>query len=135
MVDYRELDRIAKDASTVRSMARMLLSYPGTDWSDWEVDFLRDRLTHQDGQALSTRQAEVLLELRDETEHFTSWKKFSISALIEQAWLLRFDLDVDEDIEFIEELKGSGRTSLQRRKIFRLMRCCRELEILEAHHH
>ena len=40
MIDYRELDALAKDPKRANATAAMLLELEDTDWNVWETDFL-----------------------------------------------------------------------------------------------
>ena len=121
MTNYREINSLAKAPDRARSLASMLLTLPEIDWSDWETDFL-DSMKSQ-AQELSTRQAEKLVELRDESMRYTSASGFSFKTIIGACWLNRLDLDDEAAIEFIERLKETGQTALRRREALRLKRC------------
>ena len=99
----------------------MLLTLPEVNWSDWEAEFL-DSMKSQ-AQELSTRQAEKLVELREESMRYTSASGFSFKRIIEVCWLNRLDLDDEADIEFIEHLKETGQAALRRREALRVKRC------------
>jgi hypothetical protein len=127
MASWIEIDRIRKDPEAIRSLAKRLLKLPDHDWTEWEVDFLEDRSRQND--EINTRQAEKLLELRDEAEYFSKAEGFSVASLVESCWLARDDLQRESDRAFIESLKG--RTALKRRQLRKLFACSRELNIIE----
>src|SRR5262249_17858069 len=85
MQDYKEIDRIRKDLVGVRSLAKRLLKLPHADWNDWEIDFLQHMARHKGPDPITTRQAEKLLELRDDTEYYSSVRGFSVQSLIKNA--------------------------------------------------
>ncbi len=130
MTSHIEMLRIAKDPAAVRSLAKRLLGIPNQDWSEWEVDFLEGKARFTGPDPLTMRQREVLFELRDDAEYVTHHRDLSIAILIERCFLARDDLD-ERSAEFIESLKG--KTSIQRRKLGRLLRCCRQLGEIESH--
>jgi hypothetical protein len=130
MPDWREINRISKDPGAARLLAKTLLRMSEMDWNVWEAAFLDNRSRQQDH--LTTRQAEKLIQIRDESQSFSTYDGFSISTLVEKCWFARFDLNDDEDLAFIEKLKEAGARSLRRRQVKRLFRCCRELYILET---
>ena len=100
------------------------------DWTDWEHDFLEGMTDHVGRDALTTRQREKLIELRDSAEHISiTAGGFSITTLIEGCWLARLELDDEDDIAFIESLKGER--SVKRRHVGRLMRCARKFAVVE----
>jgi hypothetical protein len=127
MTDWKEINRISKDPGAVRILAKSLLRMPDAARSDWEVDFLEHMSRRQD--PLTTLQAEKLIQIRDDAQFFSTYDGFSVATLIERCWAARFDLNSDEDITFIERLKG--RASIRKRDVGRLFRCCREVFILE----
>lgn len=130
MASHIEMLRVAKDPAAVRSLATRLLATPNHVWTEWEVDFL-ENMTHFDGPDLiSIRQREVLFELRDDAEYLTHYRGLRIATLISNCVLARFDLD-EADAEFVLSLKGNP--SIQRRKLGRLLRCCRMLGEIEPH--
>ena len=49
---------------------------------------------------------------------------FDVVHLIDKCWPGRLDLDYEDDIAFIEQERGS--TSIKRRHVERLLRCCRK---------
>ncbi len=129
MTNWKEINRIGKDPAAVRSIAKTLLRMSEAGWSDWELDFLEHMSGRRD--PLTTLQTEKLIEIRDAAQFFSTYDGFNISKLIERCWMASFDLNNDEDITFIERLKENGSSSIRKRDIGRLFRCCRELHILE----
>ena len=55
-------------------------------------------------------------------------EELDVASLIEKCWPLRLDLDYEDDIAFIEQERGS--TSIRRRHVERLLRCCRKLGLI-----
>jgi len=131
MPSYRDINALSKDPAKVRSTAQFLLTLNETNWSDWELDFL-DSMSNC-AEELSTRQAEKLVELRDDAMRFTSASGFRFATVIEKCWRNRLDLNSDEDCEFVDRLKKRGETALRRRDAFRLRRIAIELGELEPH--
>jgi hypothetical protein len=129
MTNYREINSLAKAPDCARSLASCLLALQESEWTDWELDFL-DSISLQ-SKELSTRQAEKLLELRDESLRFTSASGFRFKNLIQECWPNRLDLDNEDDIEFIERLKETEGTELRKRQALRLRRCAVALGELE----
>ena len=109
------------------------LGIPNHDWSEWELDFLEAMSRFEGPNVLSQRQREKLFELRDAAEYISTIRTFSVKRLIEGCWLARSDLDSDEDTAFIEKLRHSGVTAIQRRSAGRLFRCSQELQLVEEY--
>jgi hypothetical protein len=130
--DYKEIDRIRKDLVAVRSLAKRLLDLP-PDWNDWEIDFLQHMARHKGPDPITTRQGEKLLELRDDAEHYSSIRGFSVQSLIKNCWLARDDLGSQYDRKFIEQLKETNCLSIKRRQLCKLLACARELGEIEQY--
>jgi hypothetical protein len=128
---YREIDRVRKDAPAVRALAKRLLAAPDADWTDWEIDFLEDMARHA-GRDLTTRQGEKLIELRDDAESHAIWRGLSVRILLEKCSLARDELK-PADAAFVQNLEGCGTTAVKRRQLFRLLRCARQLRLIEPH--
>jgi hypothetical protein len=130
MASYREMDAVGRDRARFVLLAKQCLLFP--DLTDWERDFL-ESLVARPPDRLSTRQAEVLFEIRNNNELHSQLKGgFSVALLIQRAYEGRLDLD-EGDEEWITEIWKSGRTSLRRRHLGRLRRCCVQLGELESH--
>lgn len=131
MTNYRNVNDIAKEPARARSCAATLLALPNSEWSDWELDFL-DGIS-QRTMELSTRQAEILLELRDGAGWFTKAGGILLGALVRKCWQARLDLSSDERIAFIERVYESGATSFRRRTALYIWKCAVELGEVEPH--
>jgi hypothetical protein len=118
---------IAEDAARVRVLAKTLLA-TDRDWTDWELAFLETLANHFGPDALSTRQREKLVELRDDAQRISTYRGLNIAGLIRDCWLARLDLG-DDDEGFIETLKGA--TTIKRRQLGQLLRCCRKLGVID----
>jgi hypothetical protein len=112
-------------------LAKRLLAAPESDWTDWEIDFLEDMSRHA-GPDLTTRQGEKLIELRDDAESYASWRGLSVRILVEKCSLARDELE-PHDAAFVQKLQGCGATAVKRRQLFRLLRCARQLKLIEPH--
>jgi hypothetical protein len=130
MASYREMDAVGRDPGRFIVMAKQCLLFP--DLTDWERDFLGSLVTRPPDR-LSTRQAEVLFEIRDDNELISKIDgNISISTLVRRAYEQRLELD-EGDEEWIVAVWKRGTTSLRRRHIGRLKRCCVQLGELESH--
>jgi hypothetical protein len=129
VADWKDINRIAKDPAAARILAASLLRGRDAGWSPWEIDFLESMGANR--EPLTTRQAEKLMELRDANQSFSTFDGFNIETLIDKCFQARLDLSKDEDIAFVERLRASGTRSIKRRILGRLLRCCRELLVIE----
>jgi hypothetical protein len=100
------------------------------DWTDWEEPFLEKMAINR--AALTTRQAEKLLELRDAVRRVSTVKGFSVRSLLGICWEARLDLDEDGDVDFLNQLKTSGSAAIRNRDAGRLMACARKLRVIET---
>ncbi|MBS0241376.1 MAG: hypothetical protein JSS20_04310 [Proteobacteria bacterium] len=128
-MDYRELDRLTKDAVAVRNLARLLKAYPPETWTEWEIDFLASMAERDTAENASMRQCEVLLDMRDNARSYSSIKQFSVRELIERTWLAHVDLEEDDE-EFVRSLRSSGATTIKRRAANRLLRCAHQVDAI-----
>lgn len=130
MASWREIDRVRKDANGARVLAKRLLKiYPG-EFTDWELDFLESIGSYTELFEFTTRQSEKLLQIRDDIEPATEHRGFSIALLLKQCWEARLDLE-EADEQWIVGLHERSSTSIRRKHLGRLMRCARELNIIE----
>jgi hypothetical protein len=128
MASYKEMLALGRDPARVRAVARRLLA-SAEDWTEWERDFLEGLVAEYGSHALTPRQREKLVELRDGAEYVSTIEGFDIAFLIDKCWLGRLDLDYEDDVAFIEQERGS--TSIKRRHVERLLRCCRKLGVID----
>ena len=127
MASYKEIIALGRDPVRVRAVAHRLLA-SAEDWTDWERDFLEGLVAEYGSDALSGPQREKLAELRHGAEYVSKVEELDVASLIEKCWPLRLDLDYEDDIAFIEQERGSS--SIKRRHVERLLRCCRKLGVI-----
>ncbi len=130
-MDYREIDRLKKNPRAFRDLARLLVRMPDAAWTEWELDFLDSVSERELEPAPSTRQCEVLLELRENVTNYTQVEGLSVRAMIAGAWQARADLEEDDE-QFVAALQASGATAVKRRALRRLIGCARRLGLLES---
>ena len=80
-----------------------MLNDPSFERSEFADDFL-EHIINWKRDELTTRQGEILLELRDEAEIHYEFKGLSIPILIDKCFANRFDLD-DGDRQRIQRLR------------------------------
>jgi hypothetical protein len=131
VASWIEIDRVRKDPRAFKSMAKRLLDDPNFERTDFSDDFLENVL-HWKRDELSTRQGEVLLEIRDEAEIHFRYKSLSIAILIDKCYAARDELDLG-DAERIERLKQSGRSYVRGRQMGWFKRICKQLGEMEPY--
>jgi len=112
-------------------MAARLLADPIFERSEFADGFL-ENIANWRRDELSTRQGEILLELRDQAEIHNRYKGLSIPTLIEKCYLDRFDLD-EGDRRRIETLKESRRGYVTGGQMGWFKRICKQLGEMEAY--
>jgi hypothetical protein len=132
MAPWIEIDRVRKDPRAFKLLAGHLLA--DVDYaearSEFATDFL-DNISRYRSDELTTRQGEILLELRDEARVcFKIGDNLSVEILIEKFYYARFDLDRGEDIKFIEMLRESGRKFIRGKELGRFLSIQEEFERL-----
>jgi hypothetical protein len=88
MASFREISAFKMDPVRARALAQRLwdLYFWEDELNDFEDRFLKD-MVRFDGTELSTRQAEVLLEIRDDHERLTKIRDgLSIALVLKQTW-------------------------------------------------
>ncbi len=129
MASWREIDRIRKDAESFRALAARMLTHRADALSEWETSFL-ESITRSSTAEYTTRQSEKLLEIRDSTEFVTTVRGFSVQSLLRDCKAAHLDLPED-DGEFLNRVKIADDGSVRLRAAYRLMRCARQLNIIE----
>jgi hypothetical protein len=128
MTSFKEIERMKRDPDRARALAKSLLDIP--DLTSWEQPFLED-MQSQKG-LLSTRQAEKLLEIRDQNAWASTIGGFSVRSLLNACWEARYDLNDEDDITFIEGLKARGSSTARHREACHLLICARALRVIDS---
>ena len=130
---WQEINDLKRDPQAVRALAKRLLKLPGVKRSEKRTSFLNDMARRDD--EITTRQAQLLILIRDQTRMHSTAGGFSVASLIEDCWRNR-DPDrhrglSDENCEFIESIRG--KTALSRLQLLRLFACCRQVGLIEEY--
>ena len=130
MASWIEIDRVRKDPKAFKLLASHLLADAdyARERSEFATDFL-ENISQSEMEELTTRQGEMLLELRDEgRRYFQTGDNLSVEILIEKFYYARLDLGNDDDIAFIVALWTSGRKFITGKQLRRFLRIKDELE-------
>jgi hypothetical protein len=130
MASWREIDRVRKDPQGAANIAKRLLSLPASEFTDWELDFLRSIRRLRNVEEFTTRQAEKLLQIRDDIEEVTEVLGFSVRLLLKGCVEARLDLS-EADEEWVLARSQVSAHSIRRKHVGRLMRCARQLNLIE----
>jgi hypothetical protein len=130
---WREIHKFQKDPAGAANLATRLLKLPRSEFTDWEVDFLqsmvRQHTVNKDNE-LSTRQAEKLLQIRDDIEEVEEVAGFSVELLLKGCHDARLDL-TEGDEAWIAARLGTSQRRIRRKFAGRLMRCARGVNIID----
>jgi hypothetical protein len=130
MASWREIDRIRKDPASARALAAYLLKLPNAELTEWEVKFLESISSDRTSEEFTTRQAEKLMQIRDDSEEVSEigYQRLSVKILIEDCKIAYLDLAaLDEDkAEWIKAFPV-GTHKIPRKYIGRLLQCARTL--------
>ncbi len=130
MASWREIERIRKDADAARAIALGVLAVDRDALNDWETDFMEGIPVHCDRGEISLPQAQKLLEIRDDVQIITEYRGLSLRRLIQHCHEARLDLSEDDE-EWILHLHTSSPNTIRRRHVGRLMRCARQLGLVD----
>jgi hypothetical protein len=130
MASWREIDRVRKDPQAAADIAKRLLSLPASEFTDWELDYLRSVRRLGKIEEFTTRQAEKLLQIRDDIEEVKEVLGFSVRLLLKGCVEARLDLS-EADEEWVLARSQSSSETIRRKHVGRLMRCARELNLVE----
>jgi len=122
MAAPREIEDVRKDPDKWRLIMRQLLRYDREALSDELLDFIERLLSLPQVDVLTYRQGEWLLDVRDKVKIVSTFRDFSLKALIQRCYEQRLDLS-EAAQEWIENLVERGRSEIrlyEARKIYRI---------------
>jgi hypothetical protein len=130
MASWREIDRVRKDPQAAVNIAKRLLELSPTEFTDWELDFLRSIQRLRNVEEFTTRQSEKLLQIRDDTEMVEEVLGFSVRLLLKGCFEARLDLS-EADEEWVAGRFQVSACNIPRKHVGRLTRCARELNLID----
>jgi len=130
MASWREIDRVRKNPKGATDIAKRLLPLPLSEFTDWEIDFLRSIQRLRNVEEFTTRQAEKLLQIRDDIEEVTEVLGFGVQLLLKGCFEARLDLSEVDEEWVVARFQASPR-NIRRKHVGRLVRCARELNLIE----
>jgi hypothetical protein len=131
MASWREIDRIRKDPTAMKALAAYLLRLPNGELTEWEIKFLESISSDRTSEEFTTRQAEKLMQIRDDSEYVfeIGYARLSVKILIADCQLGHLDLREDDEPWILAFPKGTA--SIKRRYVGRLLRCARDLKNID----
>ena len=103
----REIEACRKDPDKWRPLIRQLLKYDREALTDEFLDFAERVLPLEWLQEISYRQTEWLLGVRDKVRIVSTYRQFSLKALLKACYESRFEFD-EHNEEWIEAMFHSG---------------------------
>jgi hypothetical protein len=131
MASWIEIDRVRKDTAAFKALAMRLIADATFERSEFADAFLQD-ISNYKRNELTTRQAEVLLGLRDEAEIHFNIRGLSVAKLIDVCHQNRLDLD-EGDQDRIGRLKAEGRRYVRGNEMGWFKRICKQLGEIERY--
>ena len=130
-MNYRELSRIGGDPGAVRSTANMVRRLLGERITEWQSNFLLKLENFSGPDRLSTRQCEILIDLRDGSIRRRHIPGYDAVSLVQRLFEERFDLPEDQE-DYVVALHRRGTdlapTDREWKHIFALCRTLPQLE-------
>jgi hypothetical protein len=131
MASWTELERVRKDPVAFRALATRLLDDPNCEASEFADGFL-ENIAHWKRDEITLRQAEVLLDLRDNAEIHTSYKGLSIRLLTDKCYANRYELDKGDRTR-LEALYEKRRGFVTGAQMGWFKRACKQLGEMEKY--
>lgn len=125
---HKRMSELKTEQGKGSAAAAALLTLEPSPWNDFETRFLEGLQRWPTG-TLTSRQAELLVELQDKASPVTTLKGFSVPILIGKCYMARADLD-EESAAFIESLHARGGAGCSRRQSAWLLRCAENLHLI-----
>lgn len=132
MATDREISRVRHDRDEWRGIVRKLIKYAGQhDLEDRHVDLLDGLESKTFLNELSVRQAEWLLDIRDDVDFISEHRGVSVRFLIRSVYENRHGLDDEEDMAWVEEIWRRHDVNVRKREARRLYALARPLGLLD----
>ncbi|MBO9706989.1 MAG: hypothetical protein J7521_02150 [Caulobacter sp.] len=126
----REIEQLRADTARWRALARRLPTTGEGSLTDWELDYLEELPRRTWLEHLSYRQAEVLLDIRDNVERVDSYRGCSAAWLLTACYGNRLDLDEDNQA-WVEHLHATDRAPLPLKSVKRLLALAKKLGLFD----
>lgn len=118
------------EADKFRTTIISLRCRTDVDWKPYEDNFIETQLRRSDDYIFSPDQRKVLNRLIAAATLFSSYSGYSVSELIRMAYPYRFERDLLEDEQFLEDHYNKGTTALPVRLVRYLASLYRRRELL-----
>lgn len=133
MATELELSRVRKDPAEWRGIVKRLLEIADRDGVDHRHLVLIESLNAQTERIeLSYRQAEWLLDARDDSEFVSTYFNFSIKLLLKDCFENRFGIDDEDDHKWVERTKSECLVRLRKMHARRLFYIAVTLGVVES---
>jgi len=131
MAAWREINEMRGDPKGCCNLAQMLFTSHGHFLTEWEAGFVESIGKKQNVGAFSTRQVELLLDLRDSVTPVEEIHGINLATLSRRCFEARADLP-EADEEWIVALCAKPLKCMRRSEGLRLLRVARHLRLIES---
>ncbi len=131
MTSWREISAYSADPEACRKLARRVFDVYGEALSAWETTFLESIARNARTERFTTRQAEKLLQIRDDLMPVDVLNGFNLSTLLQRCFEARMDL-TDDDESWLIELHEKASKFFRTRDARRLLGWAKRLGLIEA---
>lgn len=133
MATERELSRVRRDPVEWRGIVKRLLEIADQGGVDERHLVLIESLNAQTERVeLSHRQAEWLLDARDDSEFVSTYFSFSIKAMLNECFDNRFGMDDEDDQMWLESIHGEGLVRLRKKDAKKLFQIALVLGVIDS---
>lgn len=124
----REIEDVRKDPDKWRPLILQLLKFDRPALTDDFLDFAERVLALSWLQEISYRQTEWLLGVRDNVRFVSTYRQFSLKALLKLCYENRLDFDDEEAEAWLEAMYLSGATEFRLYEAKRIYAFARRLD-------
>jgi len=109
-----------READTFRTRVLQLQSLPGSDWRDWEADWLDKEAVRSDDYIYTEKERVILNQLIVSATPFEGYNGRTVQELLRTAYFYRADVGDEDDQDFVERLWYRQPRTLRVRELSRL---------------
>lgn len=132
MATEREISRVRHDPAQWRGITRHLIDYAEKhDLEERHLKLLATLQTSAASDEISYRQAEWLLDIRDDVDYVSEYRNVSVKFLIRAVYENQYGVDDDDDASWIKEIWRQSPARLRKRDARRLYTIAKLIGLLE----
>lgn len=133
MATERELSRVRHDPVEWRGIVKRLLEIADQDGVDDRHLVIIESLNAQTERVeLSHRQAEWLLDARDDSEFVATYFNFSIKLMLKECYENRFGIEDEDDQKWVEKTHSERLVRLRKKDARKLFAIAVALDVIDS---